>query len=285
MKQFDLIYSPEDKDIYLFNNLDLNKLREPLTIEREEPIQEEEQVFEKKKSEIVEYEDEEYVNLKEEEQEPFIITDSESRTMCGKLQEFEESASMYFAFVNTGNSLKVVPISKWYGFVQKNQFTEVEDIEGLEKNLGNFVIETEESNTVEDEVDFEENFDDDDGEDNEITVNKEKMLSTSGRKMQGLVECYEENQELDVKEEEKEEEAEDKGKKVKVETVEKKLTHEDIKKVFKGKKTTVKDLLLNLRTQFKMDESEKILIRDFLKENCIFEIDPVTNEKIFKLKK
>lgn len=34
-----------------------------------------------------------------------------------------------------------------------------------------------------------------------------------------------------------------------------------------------------------MDESEKNLIRDFLQENCIFETDSMTNEKIPKQEK
>lgn len=283
MKNFNLIYSPDDKDYYLFNNLDLNRLSEPLTIDREEPLQPEEQIFEKKKSEVVEYEDENYIFLREKEQDPFIIVDSESKTMCGKFQDVNENGSMYFAFVNMGESLKVIPISKWYGFVQRNQFTEG-DVEGLEKNIGYIEAESEETESQH-EIDYENNFDDDDGEENEIIVDKEKELSTSGKKMQGLVECYEENKVEEPKNEVEERVEEEKSKKVKVETEERKLTNEDIKRAFKGKKISIKDLLLNLRSNFKMDEAEKSLIRNFLKDNCSFESDPITNEKIFKLKK
>ncbi|ELA42341.1 uncharacterized protein VICG_00439 [Vittaforma corneae ATCC 50505] len=285
MKQFNLIYSPNDSEMYLFNDLDLSKLSEPLTIEREEQVQEEEQVFEKKKSEVVEYEDENYVSLREREQDPFVIVDCESRTMCGKFQNISDSASMYFALINVGNSLRVVPISKWYRFVQKNQFSEG-DVDGLEKNLGHIEIETEESESQH-EIDYDNVFDDDDGDMNEVYVYKEKELSTSGRKMQGLVECYEENINEEVKEEAEEKpEAVENAKKAKVDTeYVKKLTNDDIRRAFKGRKISVKDLLLNLRSNFKMDESEKNLIRNFLKESCTFETDSVTGDKIFKLKK
>lgn len=285
MKQFNLIYSPNDNEIYLFNDLDLSKLSEPLTIDREEQAQEEEQVFEKKKSEVVEYEDEKYVSLREAEQDPFIIVDSESRAMCGKFQDVSDGTSMYFVLINIGDSLRVVPISKWYRFVQKSQFSEG-DIEGLEKNLGHIDAETEESESQH-EIDYDDVFDDDDGETNEVYVHKEKELSTSGRKMQGLVECYEENNDEEVKGDVEEgPEVEEKAKKTKVGIEgERKLTAEDVRKAFKGRRISVKDLLLNLRSTFKMDESEKNLIRDFLRENCAFETDSVTGDKIFRLKK
>lgn len=107
--------------------------------------------------------------------------------MRGKFQDAAESASMYFALVNVGDSLKVFPISKWYGVVQRNQFTVV-DVEGLEKNLGHNELETEETETQH-ENDFDDKFDDDDGEEREILVDKGTELSTSGGKMQGLVKC------------------------------------------------------------------------------------------------
>lgn len=286
MRQFNLIYSPEEKEMCLFNNLELNKLTEPLTIEREEAVQEEAQIFEKKKSEIIEYEDEEYISLKEREQDPFIITDAESRTMCGKFQNVSDGACMYFAFINVGDSLKVVPISKWYGFVQKNQFSEG-DVEDLEKDFGGPPeVDVDESESVH-EIDYDNVFDDDDGEDNEIMMYKEKELSSSGRKIQGLVECYEENKNEDAKEEPEEEAApEEPAKKAKTDpTAERKLTYDDIRKAFKGRKISVRDLLAKLKTEFKMDETERNLIRDFLKESCDFETDPATDVKYCKLKK
>lgn len=285
MKQFDLVYSPDEREMLLFNNLDLSKLSEPLTIEREEIVNEEEQVFDKKKSEVVEYEDEKYLNLREEEQNPLVIIDSESRAMCGKFQDVSDGASMYFAFVNLGSTINVVPISKWYGFVQKNQFSEG-DVEGLEKNLNIAEIEDGESDSVH-EIDYDQVFDDDDEDANEIYIPKEKELSTSGKKIQGLVECLEEENDKKDKEEEKEENYEEpkKVKREEQESLEKKLSNEEIRKAFKGKKMSVRDLLVNLKSRFQMDEFEKNLIREFIKENCVSEVDGITGEKVFRLKK
>lgn len=280
MKQFDLIYSPDNQEIILFNNLNLEKLVEPLTIERESIMEDEEQAFEKKKSEIVDYEDEEYLKLKEKVQDPFVIMDAEARAMCGKFQDISDSGSMYFALVNVGTHLKVLPISKWYGFVQKSQFNDG-DIEGLEKNLNTIDVDDDESES-EHEIDYEDVFDDDEGDYNEVCIERTKELSTSGKKLQGLVECYDD----DARKEEKPETEEiDTVKKVKIEEeVAEKMTKEDIRKAFKGKSISVKDLLLNLKSKFTVGEPEKDLIRDFLRDNCGFETDPVTGEKMLKLK-
>lgn len=284
MKQLDLVFSPESFETYVFNNLDLTKATEPLQIEREEPIPEEEQFFEKKKSEILEYENEDYIALLEKEQDPFIITDSESKSMCGKFQNMSDNSGMYFAFINTGKSLKVVPISKWYRFVQRNQIVDAGDIEGLEKNLNGAEFDVEESNS-EHEIDYEERFDDDDEEETNVLFEKEKKLSSSGKKLQGLVSYLEEAAEApenDVEEDKNEIVEEEKPKKIKPNA---NLTKDDIKKVFKGKSISIKELLKVLSSQFKLDDSDKILIRNFLKESCEASVDQVTGETILKLKK
>lgn len=284
MKQLDLIFTPENFETYVFNNLDLSKATEPLQIEREEPLPEEEQFFEKKKSEILEYENEDYIALLEQEQDPFIITDAESKSMCGKYQNMADNSGTYFAFINTGKALKVVPISKWYRFVQRNQFAETSDVEGLEKNLTNAEFEIEESES-EHEIDYDQHFDDDDEEENYVLHQKEKKLSSSGKKLQGLVTHLEEireEPENEIEEEKNEVVEEEKPKKLKQNVG---LTKEDIKRVFKGKSMTIKDLLKTLSSQFKLDETDKILIRNFLKESCEASVDVITGETVLKLKK
>ena len=150
----------------LMNGLDMPAQDSVETI-KEEPIPEEEQFFEKKKSEILDYENEDYIALLEQEQDPFLITDAESKSMCGKFQNMSDNSGMYFAFINTGKVLKVVPISKWYRFVQRNQLSEPSDIEGLEKNLIGVEFEIEESESVH-EIDYNPQFDNDDDEENNI---------------------------------------------------------------------------------------------------------------------
>lgn len=280
----DLIFSPESFETYVFNNLDLTKAVEPLQIEREESAIEEEQFFEKKKSEVLEYENEDYLTLLEQEQDPFVVTDAEAKSMCGKFQNMPDNSGMYFAFINTGKSLKVVPISKWYRFVQRNQIVDVGDMEKLEKNLNGAEFEIEESNS-EHEIDYEAHFDDDDEEENNVQFEKEKKLSSSGKKLQGLVSYLEETAEMSEKEEEEEKSVvteEEKPKKIKQNA---NLSKEDIKKLFKGKSISIKELLKTLSSQFKLDDSDKILIRNFLKESCDANVDQVTGETVLKLKK
>lgn len=275
MKQFDLVYSPEeDTQALLFTSLELDKLVAPLSICREEPAQEEEYIYEKKKSELVDYESEEYMALKDREQEPLVITDIDSRSMAGKFQNISDG-SMYFAFVNTGASLKVVPVSKWYGFVQRNQFSDG-DVEGLEKSLGLAEAESQESES-EKEIDFQETFDDDDDDGSEIYVRREKKLSSSGKKIQGLMESYSKDKKPAKEEDTTQEEPAKKPKQ------ERMLTKEDVRAAFGNRRISVKDLLLNIKGHFKMDTHEKNLIREFIHENCVFETDD-TGEKMFRLK-
>lgn len=290
MKEFEIVYWPEqNSEFALFTDFDLSKLTDPITVAREEPVQEEELFFDKKKSELVDYEDEEYTRLREEEQDPLIITDAESRAMSGMFQSTSDS-SMYFALVNKGSSLRMIPIAKWYKFVQKNQFSESGDVEKMEKNLIHLDVESEASEE-EKEIDYVETFDDDNEEDNEVVVYMEKKLSSSGKKIQGIVESYDKAKD---EEDEKEEHKEDRikieaqrdpdGDLVKKAKKEKVLTNDDIRGAFRGPKISVKDLLMNIKSNFKMGENEKKLIRDFIHENCMFEVDPVSGEKMFKLR-
>lgn len=284
MKEYNLVYDPDDSDeMMLFSNLNIQKLAPPVSIMREDPVQEEEQPYSKKKSELVDFEDEEYCALREMEQIPWNVIDSESRTFSGKFQDMEShGASMYFALINMGTHLKMIPISKWYGFVQKNIFAEG-DGEALEKTLNQFEYFEEESDAS---VDNAADFDDDDGEEFSVYVEKEKKLTNSGKQLQGLVENYQEDLKTKVEaneeEEVEEEEEEDTSKKHKVN---KTLTKADIQKIFGSGSISVRDLLKIIKLDFKLDDSEKTLIREFIHENCTFETDKSSGEKMFKLKK
>lgn len=281
MTEFDLVFSSKDnEDFSIFTNINLQDLVDPIDIARQEKLKEEDIVYDKKKSELVDYEKEEYIKLKLKEQDPYIISDSEAKTFSGKFQDNSDTSSMYFAMINTGKYLKMVPVSKWYGFVQINQFPEsaANNTEKLEKKL--VLTEEDESYDTESdhEIDYENEFDDDDGE-VYYRVEKEKKLSSSGKKIQGLMENY--NEEA-VNKKEESEEAEENNKKIKIE---KKLGKEDIRKIFGNVKISVKDLLIKLKSEFSLGEEEKKTIKEFLHENCSFETDQKSGEKMFKLKK
>lgn len=278
MKEFDLIYSQESDEIFLFTGLDLQKLLDPLTIEREQKLPEAELTYDKKKSELIEYEDEDYLELKEKEEDPFIITDYDSKTFSGRYQNIDTTSS-YLAFINTGTTLKMVPVGKWYSFVQRNQFTEVVESnpDKLNKILAYIEEDTNESGS-DIEIDYQENFDDDDEEEAKIYKTRRNVLSDSGKEIQGIVESY--NDEM-KETEPRPENLEESNKKAKIERI---LTKEDLKKIFGNKKMAIKDLLLNIKSNFKLGTEEKELIKEFLNKSCVAETDK-QGEKCYKLKR
>lgn len=290
MKQFDLIYDPnEDEERYIFSNIDFDKLGSSVNVQREEPPQEEAYDFGKKKSEIVEYEAEEYKQLKDVEQFPLIVSDNESKAYSGKLNNISDNGNGYFAFINMGSYLKVIPIKKWYGFVQKNQSYE-DNVDSLDKKL-EIVHEPEDSGDSVPDIDYEDNFDDDDENDKVVRVWKEKKLNSYGKKIKGLMDNYEKEKKSNdkvEKEEEKitltEESAKDEVRKKKVK-ISNKLTKEKLTKMIEGTKLTIKDLLKDVKQNYNLGEDEKKMIREFIYESCIFKIDSATGEKHFELKK
>lgn len=296
MKEYDLIYNPdEDGERYIFSNIDFDKLVPVVNIQREEALHEEEFDFSRKKSEIIEYEKEEYKALKDIEQFPFIVVDGESRTYSGKLNNVFDTGNVYFAFINTGTYLKVIPIKKWYGFVQKNQFLD-ENVDILDQKL-NYIEEIEDSDHASiPDIDYEAEFDDDDENDKVISIVKEKSLNTHGEKLQGLMEDYEEEYKKPTRvaniESAEEEKQEQKNKKFKntqnksiKENTQSKLTKEKLKKIIGTNKMPIKDLLMNVKQNYIFGEAEKKTIREFIQEFCVYEINSETNEKAIKLKK
>lgn len=283
MKQYKLVYNPADSDErYIFSNIGVDQFNEPVSIQREEAAMPSEQEFGKKKSEIIDFEDEEYVALKEREQQPYIVSDADSRIYSGKMQNIADSSSMYFALINMGNYLKLAPIAKWYGFVQKSNFGDG-CVEALEKNLSMVEFANEEEDTSDPEIDYEAEFDDDDGEDQLVEIVREKSLTSSGRELKGLVDNYEKEDTAKAVVHENTDHPDDaeRVKRVRTEAI---LSKAEIRNIFGKGKISVKDLLKTIKSKYKLEEPEKLMIREFIHESCVFETDPLTGEKMFKLK-
>ncbi|KAI4291312.1 hypothetical protein PAPHI01_0586 [Pancytospora philotis] len=288
MKQYKLVYDPADKvERCIFSNIHIAQLAEPVSIAREEPVQIEEQEFSKKKSEVLDYEDEAYAELKSKEQLPYVVSDGDSRCYAGKLQSVDDSGSVYFAFINMGSYLKLVPVSRWYGFVQKNHFADG-NVEGLDKSLNTFDFANDDSSASDQEIDYEAEFDDDDGDEQIVEVSREKRLTLSGKELQGILETYErEETEADAAKAQAMEGSEapaDEGEPKRMKT-NPALTKDEIRKIFGKGKISVKDLLKSIKGKFKLEDAEKTMIREFIHDSCVFETDPITSEKLFKLKK
>ncbi|KAI5151733.1 hypothetical protein ENBRE01_2345 [Enteropsectra breve] len=293
-KSLDLVFH-KDTETCIFSNVNMKSLATPLNIEREEPLAEEEQLYGKKKSMVVDYEPEEYIALKAVEQEPLVLSDIEGRSYAGKYQEMGDNSSMYFAFINMGGHLRVVPIDKWYNFTQRT--SSALNADGLEKNMdilerklnASAAIDFDDSTESNSEAqpDFEEIFDDDDGEEASVVVVREKRLTRSGRELQSLVENLDKSEENSedkdgTKGADRDSDDEDATKRKKKDL---KLDKEYLRRIFEKKQLGIKELLVELRTKFKLDDDEKKVIREFIHESCTFIMNAKTKEKIFKLKK
>jgi transcription initiation factor TFIIF subunit alpha len=156
----------------------------------------------KKKSQVVQIEEEDETRLREEETAPWVLEDEEQRAFLGRLEGGQESN--YVLFVNQGTEFCVIPASKWYKFLPKIQYStlSLEEAEAkmtsrkktiddrwmMHKKLENPDEEvskavprrrphSNESMDVGDEVDFEEVFDDDEGLDNNSAADDEEVAN------------------------------------------------------------------------------------------------------------
>lgn len=281
MKNFRMIFLPDvNKKKCIFTNINISELSPPVVITREKPIEEEVVFNSRKKSEILEYESEEYKKLKNKESCPLFIEDVDQVSFTGKLQNLN-SNSCYFTFVREGENIYITPIHKWYRFTQKfnvNSDINSEDITKItfEKNK----IEDDYESDKE-EIDFDDVFEDDDGEDYNFEIHRTKKLTKTGKKLRNLVESLEKSENF-----EDESEIEEKIKREKSLDIKKTnlLTYEDIKGYFSSSKMSVKELIRKLKTNFELNEEDKHVLKKFINENCKFETNN-NGEKLLILRK
>lgn len=276
MRKFNVIYNPSyGKRKFIFTHLDLKRLHPPVNVSREKPIEEEIVFNAKKRSEVIDYEDEEYVKLKNKESCPLLLEDVDNLCFIGKLQTVHNTNTTYFTFTREGNDIYITPIKKWYRFTQKiSSLNALEDDEVTKATPDIPVIDTNAFSDRE-EIDYEDEFDDDEGEDFNFKISEEKKLSKAGKKLRNIVENLE-----------KEEDSEDDEKAEGEEVVEKskKLTKVDLKAYFGSSSLTLRELIKKIKQSFSLDTEEKNILKEFISESCAFEVDPNTNEKILKLK-
>lgn len=275
MRKFKIIYDPEyGKKKFMFTNLNVKRLSSPITITREKPIEEEVVFNSKKKSELVEYEDEEYKKLKMKEACPLLLEDSDNVAYLGKLQTV---SSTYFTFIREGNDIYITPIRKWYRFAQKISSIENLDDEDLEKAVPDIPVIDTNADSDKEEIDYEDEFDDDEGEDFNFKVSEEKKLSKAGRKLRNIVENLEKE---DESEEVDEVEIDEKP----TQQTPKKLTKGEIRKLFVEKTISLRELIKRIKKTYPLDSEEKNVLKEFISESCVYETDHATNEKLLRLK-
>ncbi|KAG0438536.1 hypothetical protein DMUE_3025 [Dictyocoela muelleri] len=228
MPTFNLHFSKKKKPRNLISlPVDLKTLSSPITLTRESVIEEDHKTF-KKRSQLVDYEEESYAELKREEQAPLVLTDSDNKTFNGMLMNYQFHNNKenlkdnyknsfkadykddykddshkgfkeclnnnYFIFINTGSSFKVIPVDKWYKFLQKNQTYNctLEEAEKKIKTTNTRIVDIEDDfDQKRDEIDFVEEFDDDDGIDYvEVDDRETKKLSKAGKQINELIKRF-----------------------------------------------------------------------------------------------
>lgn len=227
MKKYKCVFNSRDKSHrMLVSGLRLESLTSPITISAKESVQEEAPRTTKRRSEVVEDGD-------GAREKAYDLYDADSRVYTSKKVSL---SSNYFAFINVGTSLRVVPIDEWQRFSLKSAYNDI-----LEDPVLPGVEEKEKEEEVE-EIDYQDKFDDDDSED-EMQIQVEKKLSRAGRKMKRLMKTYEEQEQ---------------GLKV-----------GDLREILGREKMTLKDLINGVKARFKViDEKSKETIRNFIKEDC-----------------
>ncbi|TBU07146.1 hypothetical protein CWI38_1636p0030 [Hamiltosporidium tvaerminnensis] len=299
MQKYRLILSAsESTKRYLITlPVPVTDLSSPFTLDRDRSVKdvEEQPRNTKKKSEQLEYEEEAYIKLKEQEKYPLVIEDAENRAFSGRLQDMPNDN--YFIFINTGQNFQVVPLRRWYRFTQKISY-ETLSLEEAELKLSKKNREEDRwmmhkkkdgEKDLYDEIDYTEEFDDDDGEELLVSVKQRpKKLSDAGKEMKKLMQNYEKEEEEeepveeDIKESIKEHNKfKEEPKRVKIPD----LGENNLKQIFIGKSLSIKELLKIVKERFRIDENAKNVIKNFIKENCVFKIDNKTNEKLLELKK
>lgn len=283
-------------------------LAQPITLSREKYEEPEPETPKfKKKSEQVEIEDQAYVKIKESERSPLLITDADQHTFAGRLQDtraidtnsgFAENET-YFVFINNGNSFRVVPVSHWYRFTQRIGYDtltleEAEARLSSRKDSDKWIMHKrkDDRENGDMDIDFEELFDDDDGEDYNMFGEEEKELDIAGEKTKNLLSNYDhknsdeeevekDNDKESTKESIKEEKPDERDvKRRKIES----LNIEGLREAFVKEPIRIRELLVELKKRFTIDDAGKQLIKEFIRTDCNFELDPETKEKLLFLK-
>lgn len=288
MRLYKLFLGENDTENRLLFSLpqNISTLAAPLSLTRESQDEIEPDNRFKKKSEVIEQEEDDYKELKEREKAPYILVDAEQKMFTGRLQDTRtrdndtvNDEECYYVFINMGESFNVMPIGEWYRFTHKAGY-ETLSLEEAEQKLAKKNVDDKwimhkrrEAKDGDKEIDYEETFDDDEAEDEiNFITEEEKELDNAGEEMKKIVRNYEkESSEEEFVEKEKKK---DKGE----------LDDEKMKMCFTRMPMSVKDLLNEVRRNYNIEGNNKDFIRNFIKRECIHKRDVVTNEKILYLK-
>lgn len=281
--KFKLILSKSDSSSrsLLLLPYDISNLQPPITIQRDQKVEEEikpvRNIFSKKKSEIQENFDPEYEQLLDEEKEPLSITGNDGRSFNGRY--LDNTKDSYFVFINTGKSFKVIPLKKWYKFSQKVNYDvlSLEEAESLLKEK-NILDEGKKwmmhNRKAEEGIDFDEVFDDDNSDEVCIQEEETEELTKSGQEITKILQGKSSEQPNGNLSENIQgvEEHSSKTEKKQPSPIQKStspvLKESDLRELFSHEELTIKSLINKLKKRFKITEQFKQTVQRFIKEEC-----------------
>lgn len=267
---------------------DISALQQPIEIQREKKNEDQPKAainaFQKRKSEIKEHFDPKYEKIVEEEKDPVVISSCDGRSYSGRY--LDNPTDNYYVFINTGKSFKVIPIKKWYKFSQKINYDTLtlEEAEAILKEKNNLDEDKKwmmHNRKTEEEIDFDEVFDDDNSEEFCIEEQEHEELTKSGEELTKILKGNHETPKINEKKTPVPEKNEH------IAAKENFLKESDLIKLFQGIEMTMKELISKIKKEFKINENEKRTIQKFIREKCNYRKDIVQGQtvKILFLKK
>lgn len=287
--KFKLILTKSDqtKRTLLLLPTDMSSLQSPIEMKREKKYEEVNNSiqlnnFSKKRSEIKEHFDPKYEKIMKEESNPPIISSSDGRSFKGRY--LDNSSNNYYVFINTGKAFKVIPIKKWYKFSQKINYDilSLDEAEAILKEKNNLDEDKKwmmHNRKVDEEIDYDEVFDDDNSD--EVCYEEEEQveLCTSGKEINKILKGSVSEQ-FNTKSTEKKVQSET----VNNEKVNNILTELDLLKMLKDNEVTIKELTTMIKKKFKINEETKKTLQKFIKEKCDYKKEISNGESVRKLK-
>ncbi|KAI5179611.1 hypothetical protein NEOKW01_0074 [Nematocida sp. AWRm80] len=274
----------------------LKLARDPsLMIPDEEPKQLNPPRLNRKKAEILEYQEPQDQQAHSEEKIPWLLEDSEQRSFIGTRMQnkiTEDHQCAYYAMVREKNETKLYKIKNWYKFSQRIQY-ETLTLEQAEEQMhkrpkDQYSKHTEryrsrpeeDKEDKEDELEYKEKFDDDDGE---IEIEqprqkKKKKLDSSGKNLKKIVKCYEPNDSEESNEPSSETFHTQKPQDAQ------EITEPEVKMCLYKGPVTIKALIEGFKARLKANPQNKEILRALIKRICIIKTNPSTQEKLLVLK-
>lgn len=293
-----LVNDRAEKHIAVIHNMGdelvppLKLQRDPsLVIQDEEPQPLNPAKINRKKAEVVEYQDPAEEQQCREEKTPWLLEDSEQRAFVGKYVQTkitEDHKSTYYAMVRDKHEIRLYRVHKWYKFSPKIQYetlTLEEAEEKIQKRSKDFTtfehIRKYQEEYKEEDLEYREVFDDDDGEvlPEQVERTRRKRLDSSGKDLKKLVKNYESR----LTDESNDSSQEEAGAEGGGDTAQD-ISEAEVKMCLYQGAMPIRALIEKFKGRFKAYPPSKETLRALIKRMCNIRTDQKTGEKLLVLK-